>query len=170
VATCPSGQARHIGADRGVQLWKRAQQAETAPAARRAAAPLSTIRALRADSDRPTGMGESKKSRDHVGWRRISGSRTAASPQPTMSSTIHRVEHILARYSRAKPGATNPKELHWERHQQPTIKLAIDTAKSRAGALESVRLRITWTMDGGTAPQIVTFVRVCTSRSAQQRD
>jgi hypothetical protein len=87
-----------------------------------------------------------------------------------MSSTIHRVEHVLARYSRAKPGATNPKELQWERHQQPTIKLAIDTAKSRAGVLESVRLRITWTMDGGVAPQVVAFVRVYTSQSAQRHD
>jgi hypothetical protein len=68
VAMCSSGQPQQRGADRAVQLWKRAQQAETATG--RPAVPPSTIRALRADSDRPTEMGESKKSRDHVGWRR----------------------------------------------------------------------------------------------------
>jgi hypothetical protein len=76
-----------------------------------------------------------------------------------MTSTIKRFEHVLTMYERALPGYTSFQDAQWERHEQPTIKLSLDTAWSDAQRrdLESVRLRITWAFG---RDQVVTLVRM----------
>jgi hypothetical protein len=63
----------------------------------------------------------------------------------TMTSTIQRFEQVLTKFERARPEYTSARDAQWERHDQPTIKLSLDTAKSPTKDLESVRLRVVWT-------------------------
>ncbi len=54
----------------------------------------------------------------------------------------------LQKYSRSYP---NVNGTEWQHYANPTIQLTVDAKNASNGELESVRLRIVWTMDNGDA-------------------
>jgi hypothetical protein len=75
-------------------------------------------------------------------------------------STTATATHVLLKYSKSSPSTAGGAE-EWQHYVNPTLTLTLDVKKSFAGELESVRLRIVWTMNGGneqTATEVV-FVR-----------
>ncbi|EPQ57190.1 hypothetical protein GLOTRDRAFT_127560 [Gloeophyllum trabeum ATCC 11539] len=69
-------------------------------------------------------------------------------------STTATASHTLLKYSRSYPSqrpSTGPSgiEAEWQHFANPVIRLVLDTRKSARGELESVRLRILWSMDTG---------------------
>jgi len=60
--------------------------------------------------------------------------------------------HILAKYSRSYPhtSSSDPNvDAEWQHFVNPVIRLLLDIKKSLKGELESVRLRILWSMNSG---------------------
>jgi hypothetical protein len=65
------------------------------------------------------------------------------------SSTTQTTEHVLLKYSRAY-SASSGIEQPWQHFANPTIRLILDVKKAaQSGELESVRLRISWSMTQG---------------------
>jgi hypothetical protein len=81
-------------------------------------------------------------------------------------STTATVTHVLLKYSKSSPSTAGGAE-EWQHYVNPTLTLTLDVKKSFLGELESVRLKIVWTMNSGnesTATEVV-FVR-CVMLSA----
>jgi hypothetical protein len=78
------------------------------------------------------------------------------------SSTIQTVEHTLLKYSRSY-SSDSAGQPQWQHYNNATIKLIMETRKANTGSLESIRLRIYWTLDPaaslGNDSQNMIFVR-----------
>jgi hypothetical protein len=66
-------------------------------------------------------------------------------------STTATTTHILLKYSRSHPLASDPNgsqgpNAEWQHYANPVIHLVLDVKKSSNGELESFRLRILWSM------------------------
>lgn len=88
--------------------------------------------------------------------------RSFMSTSTTATSTF-----TLQKYSRSYPTSAGSE---WQHFTNPTIRLVLDAKNASGGDLESVRLRIIWTMDNGdpmdtTAGNQVLFVRISRSNS-----
>jgi hypothetical protein len=81
--------------------------------------------------------------------------------QTTMSrSTTTTTTHILLKYSRSYPSVANQvssqgQSAEWQHYANPVMRLVLDVKKSTQGELESIRLRILWSMNSGTDPMDV---------------
>jgi hypothetical protein len=77
-------------------------------------------------------------------------------------STTATATHVLLKYSKSNPSTAAGGPDEWQHYVNPVLTLILDVKKSHAGELESVRLRIIWTMrHGGDSPSTnVVFVRV----------
>lgn len=83
------------------------------------------------------------------------------------SSTTATTSYVLNKYSRSYPKsspAISHGDLEWQHFSNPVIRLVLDVKKSSDGTLESLRLRIMWSMFSGpdfmdTDQQEMTFVR-----------
>jgi hypothetical protein len=65
-------------------------------------------------------------------------------------STTITTTHILAKYSRSyPPTSSSGADAEWQHFANPIIRLLLDIKKSLKGELESVRLRILWSMNSG---------------------
>ncbi|KAG7446330.1 uncharacterized protein BT62DRAFT_931784, partial [Guyanagaster necrorhizus] len=62
------------------------------------------------------------------------------------TSTTATSTFVLHKYSRSYPTSTAS---NWQHFTNPTIRLVLDAKNASGGELESVRLRIIWTMDNG---------------------
>ncbi|KAI0051844.1 hypothetical protein FA95DRAFT_1602336 [Auriscalpium vulgare] len=81
-----------------------------------------------------------------------------------LRSTVASAAYVLAKYSRSWPSAAattaaaasqTPDQLEWHHFANPVIKLTLDLRKSERDTLESVRLKIVWSMSpGGDAMEI----------------
>lgn len=80
--------------------------------------------------------------------------RTVMSHSTTATSTF-----VLRKYSRSYPTVSASE---WQHYVNPTIRLSVDSRNASNGELESVRLRIVWSMDNGegSGGSQVLFVRL----------
>ena len=88
-------------------------------------------------------------------------------------STTATTTHILLKYSRSYPSVSNHTSsqgpnVEWQHYVNPVMRLVLDVKKSTRGEMESVRLRILWSMNSGTDGMDVDqrdVVFVCPGRS-----
>ncbi|KAF9265015.1 hypothetical protein L218DRAFT_1076019 [Marasmius fiardii PR-910] len=67
-------------------------------------------------------------------------------------STTATSTYTLQKYSRSYPNPGQTTSNEWQHFTNPLIRLILDVQKSAANKLESVRLRIIWSIEGGTGP------------------
>ncbi len=66
----------------------------------------------------------------------------------TSHSTTTTATYVLQKYSRSYPQSNNDNNSEWQHFTNPIIRLILDVRKSSAKSeLESVLLRIVWSMD-----------------------
>lgn len=81
------------------------------------------------------------------------------------SSTTATTSYILNKYSRSYPKKSSDvfqQDTEWQHFSSPVIRLVLDVKKSVYGKIESMRLRIVWSMSPDlmdTTQQDTTFVR-----------
>jgi len=84
----------------------------------------------------------------------------------TMSShsTTATATYVLQKYSRSYPPTKENNNSEWQHFTNPTIRLILDIKKSSDAKLESVRLRIIWSMNASNDDlsdrNEVVFVRI----------
>ncbi|KAG7087332.1 hypothetical protein E1B28_013307 [Marasmius oreades] len=67
-------------------------------------------------------------------------------------STTATSTYTLQKYSRSYPNPSQSASNEWQHFTNPLIRLILDVQKSASDKLESVRLRIIWSIEGGTGP------------------
>ncbi|KAI3621026.1 proteophosphoglycan 5 [Moniliophthora roreri] len=73
-------------------------------------------------------------------------------------STTATATYTLQKYSRSYPVASNTPSNEWQHFTNPVIRLVIDVQKTAGNKLESVRLRIIWSLETGlSTPNEVVF-------------
>ncbi|KAJ8090357.1 hypothetical protein PM082_018953 [Marasmius tenuissimus] len=60
--------------------------------------------------------------------------------------------YTLQKYSRSYPNTGQTSSNEWQHFTNPLIRLVLDVQKSASNQLESVRLRIIWSLEGGPGP------------------
>lgn len=72
-------------------------------------------------------------------------------------STTATSTYVLTKYSKSYPTAAQPDTTEWQHFTNPTMRLVLDMKKGTE--LESVRLRILWSMDSlaSSDPREVVF-------------